>query len=553
MNIQLKQEVDELLYLMLENAASPEQVARMDRLMESDPEVLQYSIDFHLISAALRKSNIIPASALNTSLEIHEQVSFLNVLAREEREAPTVEVSPSCPDKPAAPLGRVIPIHSARTINRASLVTAIVSIAALVIMIAAVTLIKPFSREPVATLVQSLHAQWAVSSDQYDPGDSLYRSKERITLTSGIVSLKFHCGTEAVIEGPSVFSCISTEQLQLHSGRVYVRVPAGAEGFSVSTANSRIIDLGTEFGVYADPQGKTHLHLFKGKASLIASGPNTNITSLILSEGQANQVDSYGYVQPIPFDKTAFVRQIHPQTQFVWRGEPLSLADMAGGGNGFGTAAPNTGIDLKTGILVHENSERRGQDSKGYIPVSELPFVDGVFVPVGFTPVQLTSQGHTYEEFGNSNAQYYIPVGPYQTVNMYFSGENRWQNDTPLFLKGCEGPNYKSLCLHANAGITFDLQAIRHAYPFITIKQFRTLLGVSKVRANASAASDFYVFVNGQVRFVKKEVSTEDTPFAVVVRLESQDRFLTLVCMEGKENVGDWSLFVNPVLDLELN
>lgn len=553
MDIELKKEIDELLYLMLENAASPEQAARLDSLMESNPEVVQYSMDFYLMSAALRKTNIIPASALNTGFEIHEQVSFLNILAKEEREAPTVKVSRLRPEPETAP-APVVPIQAAHTINKASLITAIISIAALVMMIAAVTLVKPFSREPAATLTQVLNAQWAVSSDHYEPGDSLSRSHHKIELNSGIISLKFQCGTEVVIEGPSVFSCISTEQLQLHAGRVYVRVPAGTEGFTVRTANSRIIDLGTEFGIDADPQGKTSLHMFKGKASLIASGTNKNITSLIINESQARRVDTDGNVQSIPFDKTAFVQQIHPETQFVWRGQPLSLADVAGGGNGFGTAAPNTGIDLKTGTLIHENSERRERGPKGYIPVPELPFVDGVFVPVGPDPVQLTSQGQTYDAFGNSNEKYYIPIGPYKTVNMYFSGGNQWKYDTPLLLESCNGPNFTNLCLHANAGITFDLQTIRRAYPFVNIKQFSTLLGISKDKAStAVAAADFYVFVDGQLRFVKKDVSTKNSPHATVVSLQPQDRFLTLVCTEGKENVGDWSLFVNPVLELESN
>jgi ferric-dicitrate binding protein FerR (iron transport regulator) len=82
-----------------------------------------------------------------------------------------------------------------------------------------------------------------------------------------MIKMKFQCGTLAILEGPASFSCIADGKLQLHSGKVYVQVPLGAEGFTVQTATSKIIDLGTEFGVNAQKDGNTSLFMYKGKAS----------------------------------------------------------------------------------------------------------------------------------------------------------------------------------------------------------------------------------------------------------------------------------------------
>jgi hypothetical protein len=91
--------------------------------------------------------------------------------------------------------------------------------------------------------------------------------------------------------------------------------------------------------------------------------------------------------------------------------------------------------------------------------------------------------------------------------------------------------------------------AIRQSVPFLKITRFSAFCGISKT--TGEVFSDFYVLVDGQPRQVKRKMSVNDPPYAFSFPLESNDRFLTLVCTEGGGNYGDWSLFVDPVLELE--
>src|SRR5262249_6696147 len=71
-------------------------------------------------------------------------------------------------------------------------------------------------------------------------------------------------------------------------GRIRARVPAGAEGFLVLGPSSAVVDLGTEFGLNVEPEGKLRGEIFRGKleaALLSASG--TPQRSFFLDAAQA--------------------------------------------------------------------------------------------------------------------------------------------------------------------------------------------------------------------------------------------------------------------------
>ena len=167
----------------------------------------------------------------------------------------------------------------------------------------------------------------------------------------------------------------------------------------------------------------------------------------------------------------------------------------------------------------------------------------------GDGPVQLTTEGHTYDQFGDTNSEYYMTIGSHSDVNMYIAGRWRYQS---IGLTGVPQEPSTNLCLHASSGITYDLEKIRQAMPFVKITQFTSFYGVANTPTDSEVSSDFYVFVDGVPRMLKPDVSNEDGPNHVAIPLAETDRFLTLVCTEGEDNYGDWSLFVNPVLELEL-
>ncbi len=86
-----------------------------------------------------------------------------------------------------------------------------------------------------------------------------------LTFDSGLVELQMTTGVSLIIEGPAHLDLIDTNHVKLHQGKVTSRIPPGAEGFVIETPEARLIDLGTVFAIDVSGQGRTDLHVLKGK------------------------------------------------------------------------------------------------------------------------------------------------------------------------------------------------------------------------------------------------------------------------------------------------
>ena len=191
----------------------------------------------------------------------------------------------------------------------------------------------------------------------------------------------------------------------------------------------------------------------------------------------------------------------------------------------FGMARENIGIDPKTGELVEGNTENKDYPSvEGYTLVSDNPFIDGVFVPDDSGPVQITSTGMEYNSFDDSGGRYFLPIGVYSKVSMQDGAKEFVYID--LVVDGYNGQDDKSLCLHADSGITFDLQAVRKSIGFAKIKSFSSVYGVTDTfDTKRNAKVNYYVFVDGEPVLIEKDVSNNDDPRLINVPIEENSRF----------------------------
>lgn len=90
----------------------------------------------------------------------------------------------------------------------------------------------------------------------------------RFVIESGLVQLEFLSGANVVIEGPAELDLRSTKMIVCHRGKLRVRVPEQAKGFSVDTPHYRAVDLGTEFGVSVEDGDATEVHVFPGEVEV---------------------------------------------------------------------------------------------------------------------------------------------------------------------------------------------------------------------------------------------------------------------------------------------
>ena len=370
----------------------------------------------------------------------------------------------------------------------------------------------------------------------------------------GYAELTFANRAVILLEGPALFTPLTGEMMFLQEGSLFAKVPQEAVGFIVDSPSMKIIDLGTEFGMQVRSNGSGDVHTYRGKVSLISQLDDRSVDNCILTAGHARHVENLtGDTHVIDFRKDAFVREIDSSRQFVWRGQPLDLADIVGWGNGFGTGRENSGINLLNGRQMSRvTKERHYLGKRGFVPVDWNPFVDGVFIPVGGDePVLISSEGNVFDGCPATAGEWYFPVAnsryieDLSFVSPAFSAQRLTCLTDPHDIAESTG-----ICMHANAGVTFDLEAMRRAFPLLSLERFTCMVGMTTF-VKKDETCGFFVLIDGEVRFGWDSIVTGD-PQRVDIALDDEDRFLTLVCTEGAINHGDWGVFENAHIQVVL-
>ena len=120
-----------------------------------------------------------------------------------------------------------------------------------------------------------------------------------VRLWSGWARIDFPHGATAVVEAPATVRVVSGSEMALLSGRVAATVPQDARGFTVTAAACRVVDLGTEFGVAVDPNGRTDVAVLRGVVTFDRTArPTTGPTAapappgVRLTQGQGRRMAS---------------------------------------------------------------------------------------------------------------------------------------------------------------------------------------------------------------------------------------------------------------------
>ncbi|MFC4991448.1 LamG-like jellyroll fold domain-containing protein [Rubritalea tangerina] len=137
--------------------------------------------------------------------------------------------------------------------------------------------------------------------DQMEPGDSL-------KLDQGALSLTFASGVRSIILAPADLTLTTGGHLTLQQGSAWFDVPANATGFTVTTKELKVVDLGTQFGVTSRPKGFDEVHVFKG--SVEAHSLRKKNTSLTLNAGNARRLNTVGALVHIPADPSNYLTNL---------------------------------------------------------------------------------------------------------------------------------------------------------------------------------------------------------------------------------------------------
>jgi len=456
--------------------------------------------------------------------------------------------------------------------------------------------------EFVGRVTDMVDVRWADPNTATEHGMRVPRGR-KYTLVSGLMEITYDSGARVILQGPVTYEVDSRDSGFLSVGKLTAKFEKKEEGrqerekkavsdrqlaasatnpksqvsnsqisdpqsltpvFAVHTPAAVITDLGTEFGVEVAKDGTTTSHVFRGlvQVETVTVAGVAEGESQILKENQSVSVrkkvtgsteEKQMTVFATSTEAAGFIREIFHQEAPKPTIKSFDLVDVVAGGDGF-SGKRNAGIDVTTGrratAVDYIDSSAVGSarfpfppgDGK-YHPVSDMPFVDGVFIPdSGHGPVRTDSAGHVFEDCPTTfnRTAHYLWAGSGAVPTLGTTSRTTLGNIDYAQKDRCY------LFMHSNKGVTFNLEAIRKAHPNVTIRRFLAVLGNA-----AEGSADVWIVIDGKERFCRREISNRFVAMPVDVPIRKTDHFLTLIATDGGDDIhSDWIMLGDPRLEL---
>lgn len=158
-----------------------------------------------------------------------------------------------------------------------------------------------------ATLAQTHDCRWEGPSRAWRHGSRV--GADELRLAKGLARIRFDSGAELLLEGPTTVRVESAHRAVIHRGKVVFRGDQVGTPFELETPLSVLVDLGTEFGVWA-AQDVEEIHVFDGEVRRTARGDNV---SERLTAGEARRYTPSEGGQAVSLDEPQFVRRLPEQ------------------------------------------------------------------------------------------------------------------------------------------------------------------------------------------------------------------------------------------------
>lgn len=212
-------------------------------------------------------------------------------------------------------------------------------------------------------------------------------------------------------------------------------------------------------------------------------------------------------------------------------GRPIDLADIVGGGDGRGTGTAGGGIHPKTGKAVPKKPIGYLSNLVANKPKpGPTPLVNAVFIPNGPDPVPVTTTGITVTG---------LPVTSVSGWDAIRNGPVKSQFSTVLDDVDYAEAEHSILGIHANAGISFDLDAIRKLAALVN-PRFRAVVGYGGRTPEIGA--DFFVCLDGEI-VADGRIGRDDGGIAIDIPLAPEHRFLTLISTDAGNGISHDQIF----------
>jgi hypothetical protein len=177
-----------------------------------------------------------------------------------------------------------------------------------------------------------------------------------LSILRGVVRLDLPGGREGVIEGPTKFTLVSMERLEISAGLSLIKGKAGKDSFTVVTPELEVRG-GGEFGIDLREDRPSEVHAFGGRVELVSlTGSKETMT---LEDGEAaSRVPGGKWVRKYA-DRRNFLKELPPSLPMVHLDfDRLDRNSLEIGGTGLGGAS-------SVAVLHHPQGARLVPGVKG--------------------------------------------------------------------------------------------------------------------------------------------------------------------------------------------
>lgn len=153
--------------------------------------------------------------------------------------------------------------------------------------------VPPSAPAPIATIVElSKECSWFVENRPH--AEKAARAGDTVRLTHGQLQLEFSCGATVTLQSPAALQVISPMHARAMLGALTAHVDEGAEGFTIDTPRTTVVDLGTDFGINVSDHGSTDVVVFNGEVDLHYDGAEGSRSRQRLRIGEGVRVNGEG-------------------------------------------------------------------------------------------------------------------------------------------------------------------------------------------------------------------------------------------------------------------
>jgi hypothetical protein len=358
-------EFAQLLGRLSDDRLDSEGVAQLGKLLEADPELRKYFVEYCQMHALLRSEHGLlsawsPAYATTSSI--------------------------------SARTARWMTVNMARVAAVAALVLVAVGIA----IVSYGRLHQPYRGAETAVLSKAVAARFIYGSN----GETLPVAGTQLRqglyeLRDGLAQFEYPSGAIVVARAPVTFELVDGACVRLVDGQLSAHVPQSAKGFRIEAPGATVIDLGTDFGVQAVKDRESEVHVFKGDVLVDLHGDKNKWEDRVhLVTGEATRVDYVtGMPSGIDLDEDRFVRSLRDEPSsysrlvlqmkpaVYYRMEPTSdgrhLTDFSGNGAEATIHLGRATTPVWTSGKVGSALRLGGPAQQTYASVSEYPQATG--------------------------------------------------------------------------------------------------------------------------------------------------------------------------------